>query len=525
MRFLADACSGVLLKRRRSALASLRRSGGPPLQARRIPGRLVILAVFGLFAITRASEPNEVFAQADHLERAGHFREAAAVLTHALALEPRPSPERKSLEFELDRLDRIRKDFPYTRELLYQDLKKSVRDLTPAEYAQWIREGRFDRRDIDGQQRFMASSVSNLFFRYPELYTRRLPPKNSGALETRHWETCRSIKTAAIAEHRPYVLPRRFEVSMNVTADRNAAPDGEVIRAWLPIPREYPFQNEFEFLTSSPLARRCDNPQSPIRSVYLEQTAHRDKPTRFAIAYAYTAQGVWFDIQPGEVRPADLSDAVLARFVKEGPHVIFTPELRALSQQIAGAEANPYLKARRFYDWISENIKYSFAIEYSTIRNISDYCRSRGYGDCGQETLLFIALCRLNGIPARWQSGWNTFPGAKSIHDWSEIYIAPYGWVPVDPYMGIYAMRYATTLKPEQQREIRDFYFGGLDQYRIAANSDHNQVLSPPKQSMRSDNVDFQRAELEWGSHNIYFDEFSYELTVKEVPREPKRLE
>jgi hypothetical protein len=91
--------------------------------------------------------------------------------------------------------------------------------------------------------------------------------------------------------------------------------------------------------------------------------------------------------------------------------------------------------------------------------------------------------------------------------------------------MGIYATRYATKLTSDQRREIRDFYFGGLDQYRIAANSDHNQVLNPPKRSVRSDNVDFQRGELEWGTHNIYFDQFSYELRVKDVPREPKRLD
>ena len=83
--------------------------------------------------------------------------------------------------------------------------------------------------------------------------------------------------------------------------------------------------------------------------------------------------------------------------------------------------------------------------------------------------------------------------------------------------MGIYSMRYATSLKPEQRREIRDFYFGGLDQYRMIANSDHNQSLTPSKLSLRSDNVDFQRGELEWGTHNIYFDQYSYDLTVKEI--------
>jgi transglutaminase-like putative cysteine protease len=196
---------------------------------------------------------------------------------------------------------------------------------------------------------------------------------------------------------------------------------------------------------------------------------------------------------------------------------VFTPEIRALSKQIIGEETNACLQAKKCYDWIASHTQYSYAIEYSTIRNISDYCRARGYGDCGQEALLFITLCRLNGIPARWQSGWNTFPGEKTIHDWTEIYLSPSGWVPVDPYMGVYAMRYANTLTAAQKNELRDFYFGGLDQYRMIANSDHNQVLAPRKRAFRSDNVDFQRGELEWGEHNIYFDKFSYKLNVKEV--------
>jgi transglutaminase-like putative cysteine protease len=312
---------------------------------------------------------------------------------------------------------------------------------------------------------------------------------------------------------------------MRVTANANAAPDGELIHAWLPIPRQYPFQTDFELThTSSPI-KHVDDPLDPIRSVYLEAPARRSHPTEFDIDYQYTSYGVWFAVDSASVKASAPADPVLQPFLTEAPHVVFTPEIRSLSQQIGGNETNPYLKAKKFYEWIADHIQYSFAIEYSTIRNISDYCRSRGYGDCGQEALLFITLCRLNGIPARWQSGWNTFPGAKSIHDWSEIYIAPYGWMPVDPYMGIYATQYATTLRPEQRREIRDFYFGGLDQYRIIANSDHNRTLSPPKQSMRSDNVDFQRGELEWGDHNIYFDQYSYDLTIKEIEMPRKKLD
>jgi transglutaminase-like putative cysteine protease len=191
--------------------------------------------------------------------------------------------------------------------------------------------------------------------------------------------------------------------------------------------------------------------------------------------------------------------------------------MRKLSNEIAGGETNPALLARKFYDWIARNIQYSYAVEYSTIRNLGEYCRVKGYGDCGQAAFLFITLCRLNGIPARWQSGWNTFPGFHTIHDWTEIYLAPYGWMPVDPYMGVFATRYAPALSPEQRRCVMDFYFGGLDQHRLSANSDHNQPLVPAKKSIRSDPVDFQRGELEWGENNLYFDQFTYKLAVREL--------
>ncbi len=131
--------------------------------------------------------------------------------------------------------------------------------------------------------------------------------------------------------------------------------------------------------------------------------------------------------------------------------------------------------------------------------------------------MLFITLCRYNGIPARWQSGWFTFPNAKDIHDWTEIYLLPYGWIPVDPFMGIASNRYMMDLSNGQRELIHDFYFGGLDQYRMSANSDNNQLLTPAKKYFRSDNVDFQRGELETDRSNIYFDRWGYSLDVQEL--------
>ena len=417
--------------------------------------------------------------RASALETAGRFKEAAGELTRLLAAADLPAAERKTLEFELDRLQRVKECYPFNQAEMLAELRKSVADVTADEFARWVKEGRFDIRTIDGEQRFMSSSVSNLFFRYPELGPRRRPVKDTADLEKRYWESCRAIKIAAIEQKTPYVLPKHFRMTMTVTVEAGAAPAGETVRAWLPIPRSYPYQNGFKLISTVPTANRVDASESPIRSVYLERSAEAGRPVKFRADYEYTRFGVWFDMKPEAVKPCDRDSPELRAFAGEGPHVVFSPKMRELSRQIVGGETNGYRKAKLIFDWIAGNIKYSFSIDYSTIRNVSDYCRAKGYGDCGQEGMLFITLCRLNGIPARWQSGWNTFPRFKDMHDWAEMYIEPYGWVPVDPWASIFATRYATSLTAEQRRELRDFYFGGLDQYRMAANGDHSQELTP----------------------------------------------
>jgi transglutaminase-like putative cysteine protease len=455
--------------------------------------------------------------QAEGLELRGDFKGAVRVLTEAINSGTPSDSERKELVFELDRLERIRKDYPYTKGELFAALKWSVRGLTREEFERWVAEGRFDSREIDGERRFMGASVSNLYFRHPELEGRRIELKVRSEYERALLNTIREITKASSTEGKPYALPRRFSVIMTVTANSNAAPADEIIRAWLPIPCDFPFQTDFKLRETSSRVKHLESGASPIRSLLLEQKAQKNEPTVFKIEYYYTMYGVRFAVTPDRVIACDTNDPALRPFLRESPHVVFTPELRSLSQQILGSETNDCVKARKLYDWIGTNIKYSYALEYSTIRNLSEYCRSKGYGDCGQEALLFIALCRMNGIPARWQSGWFTFPGGKTIHDWCEIYLAPYGWLPVDPYMGIWATRYARLFTESERSEVRDFYFGGLDQWRMIANSDHCQILTPPKRSMRSDTVDFQRGELEWGDQNIYFDQYSYELEVKEL--------
>jgi transglutaminase-like putative cysteine protease len=477
-----------------------------------ITGLLSLILAFSAFAQTN------VIAQASQLELKGDFKQACALLNDTISQGQSSPDELKALHWELDRMQRIRKDYNYTHYDLYNDLKAAVKNLTPSEFDDWVNRGWFNERTIDGQNRFFHNEVSNFFFRHPEFAAREIPPPHNGHHERLTLKIVKAIEQAANEEKTPYVLPKTLIATMNLTVNSGVASNGEIIRAWVPIPRHYPFQYDFKLLSSSVPPKSIATEDSPIRSIYFEEPARANHPTEFSYEFEYTIRGVHFNLDPAKITPFDTNDAELEKFTQQQPEIVFTPGIKELSAKIVGDEKNPMLRAKKIYDWLADNLSYSYAIEYSTIRNLSDYCRTNKYGDCGQQAMLFITLCRYNGIPARWQTGWDLFPGDEDIHDWSEIYLAPYGWIPVDPYMANYAMRYITTLTPAEKLTIRDFYFGGLDQYRMNANSDNNQTLHPPKQSFRSDDIDFQRGELEHSGKNIYFDQYTYEFSYRIVP-------
>ena len=70
--------------------------------------------------------------------------------------------------------------------------------------------------------------------------------------------------------------------------------------------------------------------------------------------------------------------------------------------------------------------------EYFTISNISEYAATNLKGDCGVQAILFITLCRIAGIPAKWQSGLYVSTHYTGCHDWAQFYIKPYGWLFAD---------------------------------------------------------------------------------------------
>src|SRR6185295_6840281 len=161
----------------------------------------------------------------------------------------------------------------------------------------------------------------------------------------------------------------------------------------------------------------------------------------------------------------------MSEFLQERPpHIVFTPALRDAVATVVGDEKNPLAKARKIFHFIHSDIKYNAEEEYTIIPSFATKCLSTHKGDCGIQSTLFITMCRCAGVPARWQSGWETKVIGNSMHDWAEVYVAPWGWLPVDPSYG---------LQKSDDPKVREFYFGHQDSYRLIVNLDYGGELTP----------------------------------------------
>lgn len=461
-----------------------------------------------IFAQTKFEDINK-------LVQSGEFTKASELIDEKIKTMNLSHEEIFQLQFEKEKLERIRKDFNKTSEDVLKYVRKYYPDATETDLRKWEDDGSLEFKIIDGRKWYFARAASNLFRinkdakKQKELIDGYVKDKLDVFLES---YVPKVLDEAAKTESK-LVKPVTFRLNYTVTVEPNAVPHGEIIRCWLPFPREgHERQQNIKLLGINSDEYVIASNNNLQRTIYLEKVAQKDQPTVFNIALEVTNFAEVNFIDPALIKPYNKQSGLYKTFTAErAPHIVFTDKIKNLSKEIVDEESDPYLIAKKIFTWISANIPWAGAREYSTIENISEYCVNRKHGDCGIKTLLFMTLCRYNGIPAKWQSGWMLHPGEVNLHDWCEIYLEGYGWIPVDQSFGM--------VDSEQENE-KYFFLGCIDPYHLIINDDYSTPLFPAKIFPRSETVDFQRGELEWRGGNLYFDKWDYHMDVEYI--EPK---
>jgi transglutaminase-like putative cysteine protease len=132
-------------------------------------------------------------------------------------------------------------------------------------------------------------------------------------------------------------------------------------------------------------------------------------------------------VDPDVAEPYDTESALYARFTRPEYMIETEGDIAVLARRIVGDQSQPGRQAHLIFEWMLANLEFvpGGRGEISALAT----ARQRA-GDCTQYSLLFSALCRSLGIPARTVTcEWLT----AGRHVLAEFYLPPYGWVPVDP--------------------------------------------------------------------------------------------
>jgi transglutaminase-like putative cysteine protease len=439
----------------------------------------------------------------------GNFTKASSMIDEVLKANNLSLTEEYELNFQKERLDRIKLDFSRTSDDVIEYVRKYYPDAGESDLKKWEEDGSLEFKIIDGKKFYFNRAAANLFRVNKEAKKQKEKVDGVYVSELNKYLAAYIPQAVNESEQAKSNLVKKVVHKLNytVTVEPNAVPDGEVIRCWLPYPREgHNRQRDIKLISVNDNEYIIADNKNIQRTIYIEKNAVKDEPMKFNMVLEVTNYAELFNLDPAKILPYEKVNELYKTYTSERkPHIVFTDELKNLSEKIVGEEKDPYLKAKKIFEWISLNVPWAGAREYSTIESISSYCVEKGYGDCGIKSLLFITLCRYNGIPAKWQSGWMLHPGSLNLHDWTEIYFEGYGWVPVDPDYGMQNL---------DNEDEKYFFFGGIDAHHLIVNDDYSKPLFPAKIFPRSETVDFQRGELEWRGGNLYFDKWDYDMKV-----------
>ena len=276
-----------------------------------------------------------------------------------------------------------------------------------------------------------------------------------------------------------YRNPRAYNVeySFEMFPDPNKVDRSKDLKLWMPIPREWDSQKAVKIISiePEPHARYVDpeygNPmlfwdfgKDPVRTSY-----------KVHVKYRSEQYNVHSNIDPNRIGNYDKTSEDYILYTRSTNTVTITDKVRELAKTAVGDEKNLYMQVKRIYKFVRDKMCYRQpsglgwmrSVEAVLDRPVIDPKTGQEYfhGICFDQSMVFVALCRAAGIPARsviaW---WDVFLWIRptpenpklavdfreysvdglavsnkrnlGAHGWAEVYLPNYGWIPVDPTFG-----------------------------------------------------------------------------------------
>ena len=272
-----------------------------------------------------------------------------------------------------------------------------------------------------------------------------------------------------------YVNPRVYNVeySFELCPDKDSIDPSKDLKLWIPVPREWDSQKAVKVISVEPEPHATYTDSEYGNEILFWDFGKEPVKDTYIVKMKYRAEvfEIYTDIDPEQTGSYDMKSEEYQLYIRSTYSTNINPEITELTNKAVGDEKNPYLQAKRIFDYVVKNMSLKFIRRErgSNVESILNYAvidpktgEKHFEGQCDHFSVFFVALCRAAGIPARGVvgfPGWGPWIKEKDLklysnrqilltseglaaarlyglligHIWAEFYLPGYGWIPADP--------------------------------------------------------------------------------------------
>ena len=155
-----------------------------------------------------------------------------------------------------------------------------------------------------------------------------------------------------------YRNPRVYNVdySFELVPDPAKIDRTKDLKLWIPVPREWDSQKAVKIISvqQQPHAE-YEDPEHGNRMLFWDFGKEPEKPSyKVHIKFRLESYEVHTEVDPEHIRPYDKTSKEYALYTRSEHTICITPKIKQMAQIAVGDEKNPYLQAKRIFEYVGK---------------------------------------------------------------------------------------------------------------------------------------------------------------------------